>query len=142
MTTNNIADALDIQPRSTQTIHVPIKAEVPTTTDELHDQTYKNIKNLAEIGEMAVYELAQLAAQTENPKAYEVLSKLMSEVISANEKLMDIKAKKIELDQRESGASSGPSTVNNNLFVGSTAEVLKRLNTIAQSAKGETNDTN
>ena len=124
MTHRHIADSLGIEPRNT-TIMIPQKTTIPETTEQLHDQSHQNIKNIAEIGEMAMYELAQLAAQTENPKAYEVLAKLMNEVISANEKLMDLKSKKLDIERKELGDE--PKVVNNNLFVGSTAEMLEKI---------------
>ena len=124
MTHKHIADSLGIEPRNT-TITIPKKSGIPETTEQLHDQSHQNIKNIAEIGEMAMYELAQLAAQTENPKAYEVLAKLMNEVISANEKLLELKSKKIDLERKEMGAET--KNVTNNLFVGSTAEMLEKM---------------
>ena len=59
------------------------------------------------------------------PRAYEVAGQLIKSVSDATDKLMDLQ-KKLK-DVEEETQSKGPSTVNNALFVGSTAEFQKLL---------------
>ena len=59
------------------------------------------------------------------PRAYEVAGQLIKSVADATDKLMDLQ-KKLK-DVEEEKQSRGPSTVNNALFVGSTAELAKML---------------
>ena len=61
------------------------------------------------------------------PRAYEVAGQLIKSVSDATDKLMDLQ-KKLK-DVEEEKQSKGPSTVNNALFVGSTAELQKLLKT-------------
>ena len=59
------------------------------------------------------------------PRAYEVAGQLIKSVSDATDKLMDLR-KKLK-DVNEETQSKGPNTVNNALFVGSTAELAKLL---------------
>ena len=59
------------------------------------------------------------------PRAYEVAGQLIKSVSDATDKLMDLQ-KKLK-DVEEEKQSKGPNTVNNALFVGSTAELAKML---------------
>ena len=59
------------------------------------------------------------------PRAYEVAGQLVKSVSDATDKLMDLQ-KKLK-DVEEETVQKGPSTVNNSLFVGSTADLAKML---------------
>ena len=59
------------------------------------------------------------------PRAYEVAGQLIKNVADATDKLLDLQ-KKLK-DVNEEKEVKGPSTVNNALFVGSTAELAKML---------------
>ena len=59
------------------------------------------------------------------PRAYEVAGQLIKNVADATDKLLDLQ-KKLK-DVEEESVQKGPTTVNNSLFVGSTAELSKLL---------------
>ena len=59
------------------------------------------------------------------PRAYEVAGQLIKSVSDATDKLMDLQ-KKLK-DVEEETQQKGPNTINNALFVGSTAELQKIL---------------
>ena len=69
--------------------------------------------------------MLELAQESEQPRAYEVAGQLIKSVSDATDKLMDLQ-KKLK-DVEEDKVVKGPSTVNNALFVGSTAELAKML---------------
>jgi hypothetical protein len=71
--------------------------------------------------------LAQIADSSQHPRAFEVLAKLMDTMLNANEKLLDLQTKIREIDSADSPINEKAKTVNNNLFVGSTAELQKVL---------------
>ena len=81
--------------------------------------------NLVEKGQEAINGILELAQDSEMPRAYEVAGQLIKSVSDATDKLMDLQ-KKVK-DVNEDSPSKGPSTVNNALFVGSTAELAKLL---------------
>ena len=58
------------------------------------------------------------------PRAYEVAGQLIKSVSDATDKLMDLQKKVKDVKEEQ---PKGPNTVNNALFVGSTAELQKLL---------------
>ena len=59
------------------------------------------------------------------PRAYEVAGQLIKNVADATDKLLTLQQKL--KDVQEEKETKGPTTVNNALFVGSTAELQKLL---------------
>ena len=84
--------------------------------------------NLVEKGQEAINGILELAQDSEMPRAYEVAGQLIKSVSDATDKLMDLQ-KKLK-DVEEEKVSKGPSTVNNSLFVGSTADLAKMLKSV------------
>ena len=73
----------------------------------------------------AINGILELAQESEMPRAYEVAGQLIKSVSDATDKLMDLQKKLKEVEEEKE--SKGPTTVNNALFVGSTAELSKLL---------------
>lgn len=86
-----------------------------------------NIHNLIENGNDAMHKLALIAESSQHPRAFEVLAKLMDTMLNANEKLLTLQSKIREIDAADSPINEKAKTINNNLFVGSTAELQKVL---------------
>jgi len=112
-------------------------AEVGITKPERHvksdiekdyDYTRGNLYSIIEKGQEAINGILELAQDSEMPRAYEVAGQLIKSVSDATDKLMDLQ-KKLK-DVEEEKASKGPNTVNNSLFVGSTAELAKMLKSV------------
>ncbi len=91
-----------------------------------------NLYSLVEKGQEAINGILELAQETEMPRAYEVAGQLIKNTSEIAEKIMTLHKvlKDVEEDQVK-----GPTTVNNALFVGSTAELAKILK---QQGIGET----
>ena len=66
----------------------------------------------------------EVAQEGQQPRAYEVVSQLLKNVADTTDKLIELQLKTKELNAED---KKGPSTVNNALFVGSTAELQKLL---------------
>jgi len=90
-----------------------------------YQYTRANLYSLIEKGQDAINGILELAQESEMPRAYEVAGQLIKNVSDATDKLMDLQ-KKLK-DVEEEKQPKGPSTVNNALFVGSTAELAKML---------------
>ena len=90
-----------------------------------YDYTRGNLYSIIEKGQEAINGILELAQDSEMPRAYEVAGQLIKSVSDATDKLMDLQ-KKLK-DVEEETQQKGPSTVNNALFVGSTAELAKLL---------------
>ena len=94
-----------------------IKQDYETTRAQLH--------NLVMKGQEAVDGILDVARASDHPRAYEVAGQLIKNVGDVADKLIDLQKKMKELDSEEK--KSGPSTVNNTMFVGSTADLQKML---------------
>ena len=90
-----------------------------------YEYTRGNLYSIIEKGQEAINGILELAQESEMPRAYEVAGQLIKSVADATDKLMDLQ-KKLK-DVNEEQESKGPTTVNNALFVGSTAELQKLL---------------
>ena len=107
-----------------------IKGElkVSSSTEDVkkdYEYTRGNLYSLIEKGQEAINGILELAQESEMPRAYEVAGQLIKNVADATDKLMDLQKKLKEVEEEKQ--SKGPSTVNNALFVGSTAELAKFL---------------
>ena len=107
------------------------KPELPNVVLKKDDveKDYKytrgKLYSLIEKGQEAINGILELAQESEMPRAYEVAGQLIKNVADATDKLMDLQ-KKLK-DVNEEKETKGPTTVNNSLFVGSTAELQKFL---------------
>ena len=90
-----------------------------------YEYTRGNLYSIIEKGQEAINGILELAQESDQPRAYEVAGQLIKSVSDATDKLMDLQ-KKLK-DVEEDKQVRGPSTVNNALFVGSTAELAKLL---------------
>lgn len=126
MNNDPISKALDVTPMP-QTINVPAKTK-KIDSDEQFAEVQSNIRNAADVGEIALQELAQIASSSQHPRAYEVVSTLMGQIVNANKQLLEIEKLKLEIEKEKNGGQvEEAKVVNNNLFVGSTAELLEQL---------------
>ena len=105
-----------------------IKKPDRLTKDDIqkdYEYTRGNLYSIIEKGQEAINGILELAQESEMPRAYEVAGQLIKSVSDATDKLMDLH-KKLK-DVNEEQQQKGPNTVNNALFVGSTADLTKLL---------------
>jgi hypothetical protein len=81
--------------------------------------------DVIEKGQEALFDLMDVARQSQHPRAYEVLSTMMNTLVGANKDLLELQGKKKKLLEVEPEANN--QQVTNNLFVGSTAELQKMI---------------
>ena len=115
-------------PRKEQLTNVGITRPDRLTKDDItkdYEYTRGNLYSIIEKGQEAINGILELAQDSEMPRAYEVAGQLIKSVSDATDKLMDLQ-KKLK-DVEEDSPQKGPNTVNNALFVGSTAELAKLL---------------
>jgi len=111
-----------------QTESVGIQKPDRLTKDDIekdYEYTRGNLYSIIEKGQEAINGILELAQESEMPRAYEVAGQLIKSVSDATDKLMDLQ-KKLK-DVNEEQETKGPTTVNNALFVGSTADLQKLL---------------
>ena len=131
---NNLDNAFNITPTKVEVdesdVVVGVDREKPDrlAKDDItkdYEYTRGNLYSIIEKGQEAINGILELAQDSEMPRAYEVAGQLIKSVSDATDKLMDLQ-KKVK-DVNEDSPTKGPSTVNNALFVGSTAELAKLL---------------
>jgi hypothetical protein len=86
-----------------------------------------NIYEVITTGQEALLKLSEIASSSQHPRAFEVLAKLMDSITSASKDLLVLQTKIREIDAADSPINEKAQTINNNLFVGSTAELQKVL---------------
>lgn len=86
-----------------------------------------NVIDMIETGQEALVKLSQIASSSQHPRAFEVMAKLMETLITANKELLELQTKIREIDAADTPINDKAQTINNNLFVGSTAELQKMI---------------
>lgn len=82
--------------------------------------------NLIEKGQEAIDGIMDVARNSDHPRAYEVAFQGIKHVSDMTDKLIDLQKKMKAIDE-DTPRQKGPSTVNNTMFIGSTAELQKFL---------------
>ena len=92
--------------------------------DEDTDFQYarENLYNLIERGQDGLEELIEIAKQTEQTRAFEVVGQMIDKLTTTNKELLNLHKTKKDIQ-----VEKAPQTVTNALFVGSTAELQKML---------------
>lgn len=125
-TFNKISEVLNVDTAITKTEVIPeVAIEKASSQDSTKDYEYTRgqLYSLIEKGQQAVNDVLDVANSTDHPRAYEVAGQLIKHVADVTDKLIDLQKKMKDLDEKY----ARPTTVNNSLFVGSTAELSKLL---------------
>ena len=116
----------EIVPVEVNKVSENIESYAETADDIKKDYEYArgNLYSLVEKGQEAINGILELAQESEMPRAYEVAGQLIKNTSEIAEKLMALHKLKKDVEEEK---QKGPTTVNNALFVGSTAELAKLL---------------
>src|SRR6056300_701567 len=129
-----IADSLGLTPMSFDEPPVakppaPVVIEHASDDEERANKDYQyareNFYNVIETGTKALEDMLDVAKASEHPRAYEVVSTIMKTLVDANKDLVAMSEKKEKDSKQET--QDGKNVTNNNLFVGSTAELQQLL---------------
>lgn len=99
-----------------------------TGTDQITDDfeyARGNLISAIEKGQEALTGILDVAGMSQHPRSYEVVATLLNSITAANKDLLELQKRKKDLLKTEESAKGGATT--NNLFVGSTAELLKMI---------------
>lgn len=126
-TDKNLAEILN-------TDYMPVvsdKSDKPITihsdTGENPDANYSraNYYNLIEKGNEALDGILEVAKESQHPRAYEVAANMIKNLSDVTEKLMILQKQQLDLKPKEAAPTN--INVDKAVFVGSTAELLKKL---------------
>lgn len=122
--TDPIANALDLKPL--QNIIQPTQVVVrDQKQNNDYDYARENMHDLIDKGQEALQGILDVANMSQHPRSYEVAATLIKTLSDVNKDLLQLAKTKKEID-KEDGVES-PQKVTNNLFVGSTADLLRTL---------------
>ncbi len=112
-----------------------IEGSVPESSDDSdereedtqidYEQSRKNFYELIEKGKKALDGAIDIASETDQPRAYEVVAQLLKNVTDTNRELIEHQKRMEDLKSNE--RKLGNTNINNALFVGSTADLQKML---------------
>ena len=124
---DEIDDALEIVTDKSEPIEIEDIKSVKYEKDDLdrdYEYTRGHLYSLIEKGQEAIYGIMEISQESGSARAYEVTGQIIKSVADATDKLLDLQKKIKDIKEPK---DKGPSTVNNALFVGSTAELQKLL---------------
>ena len=107
---------------------VPIKDENDKSIDSDYEYARDNLRGLIENGKVAMDNIIFLAKEGESPRAYEVIGQLIKTLSDTNKDLIELSKKVREAKGKDVQQQQPQNVTNNSLFVGSTAELQKLIN--------------
>ena len=126
---DGLNDAFGNEPSELQKHVEKVKPVLKKTDNEDVQQDYEvsraSLHSLVMKGQEAVDGILEVAQASDHPRAYEVAGQLIKNVADTADKLIDLQKKMKELDSEDK--KNAPSTVNNTMFIGSTADLQKML---------------
>jgi len=125
MNKKKLNEVLDIEDsvQNVQQIVQPPEGNDDEQIDKDYEYTRTNLYNIIERGTEALEEVLEVAKQSQQPRAFEVVSTLVKTISDANKDLLELKNKQKALKGEKAKAKN----VTNALFVGSTADLQKMI---------------
>jgi hypothetical protein len=129
---NPINRALNLGPMATADYSKAVSTIVNNARNDSAKEDFTfaraNIREVVGNGNDAIAKLSVIADQSQNPRAFEVLAKLMDSMIAANKQLLDLQKEIRTIDKADMPQDEeAKKHVTNNLFVGSTSELQKMI---------------
>lgn len=129
MNDDPISKALNLTPiaefeQPEQTL-IPISTNGTEQITDDFEYARGNLISAIEKGQEALSGILDVAGMSQHPRSYEVVATLLNSITAANKDLLELQKRKKDLLKNEEPAKGGSTT--NNLFVGSTAELLKMI---------------
>ena len=102
-------------------------SKITSTIDADYERVRRDLFDLAGQGDEAIELMLELARESEHPRAFEVLGQLIKQNAEIGEKILKLHKTKKEVDKEDNLVALPAGTTNNNVFIGSTAELQKML---------------
>jgi hypothetical protein len=105
----------------------PSKYDV--TADDDYKEARTNIKNLLSTGEDALDMILEIAKESEQPRAFEIVATMMKQLSDMNHQLVDLheKKKRLKKDIKEEPVGGNTTVTNNAIFMGTTTSLNKMI---------------
>jgi hypothetical protein len=128
---DKLSEVFDVQPigRNELIIDAQPIVEKNERLEQDYETTRSNLHSILTQGQDALFHALEVAKNSEHPRAFEVVGGLMKNLSDINTQLLDLHRKKQQIESPREEAKSSNVT-NNAIFVGSTNELSKMLETI------------
>jgi predicted transcriptional regulator len=126
----NMEKIFDVPAKDTKDLPVVTKTtplyNAPNIEEDLGDayqQSRENLQGIIDQGQEAMQEILEIAKAGQHPRAFEVYSGLLKNMVDANKELLNIQKQMRDMDKKKEGDTK----IDKAIFVGSTAELNKFL---------------
>ena len=119
---NNMEELLNLPENSNPISSLPIISDVPDVAADF-ETARENIHAIIQKGTGALDDIIILARASDSPRAFEVVSQLIKTLVDANKDLIFLHKQLKDVED-----AGGDTNIQNNLFVGNTAELQKLIN--------------
>jgi hypothetical protein len=114
---------------STDMVPVPDEPELTIEEKQAEEDfaiARENVKDILEKGSEALHSILRIAEASEHPRAFEVAANLIKTLTDSNKSLLDLHEQRRQLAPiaQEEKKEDPTQITNNNVFVGTTAELL------------------
>ena len=129
---DNMKEIFDIAPiEETTEMITQANSEISVDANKDYEYTRGELYRLISQGQEAVQGALEVAQESGHPRAYEVAVNAMKQVSDMTDKLIDLQHKMKNLGKEDK--KSTPTTVNNTMFIGTTADLQKMIKDAAKN---------
>lgn len=115
MKNDPIAESMNMQPLEVEVVEEEKALTVSPQVSNDFEYARTNMYQVIEDGTRSLQDLVAIASQSQNPRAYEVVSTMINSLVTANEKLLDLQKKRADIEAGPKGGSG--KTINNNIIM-------------------------
>ena len=108
--------------------------------DNDYEYSRKVLYDLINKGTDALESMIEVARESEHPRAFEVLSGLIKNTADVNDKLLDLNKKHKDINSKALPTPADGGTTNNNVFIGSTADLQRMLQDVHKQVENNVVD--
>jgi hypothetical protein len=120
---NNMEEILNLPQDSDPIVELPVTLDVPNAAADF-ETARENIHSIIQKGTGALDDIIILARASDSARAYEVVSQMIKTLVDANKDLIHLHKQLKDVEDNKGGDTN----IQNNLFVGNTAELQKLIN--------------
>lgn len=123
---DKLSEVFDIlPPEESGNAIIEVKDREVKSVDDDFEESRENLRDLLERGKDALEHAIELAKSGENASSFEVVGKMIKQLADINQQLLDLHIQKNKIKDSTKQEPSSGGFQQNNVFVGSTAELAK-----------------
>jgi hypothetical protein len=120
-----ISQTLGIEPLEPTSKITQVLPAIKAQKNDDYEYARRNLYDIIEKGNDALEHIVDIAKQSESARAFEVVTNLIKTMAETNKDLLQLA--KVQKDLEKDDSVPDKNVTNNNLFVGSSADLLKMI---------------